>query len=63
MSNPSPTWVESSKLNVNIFQAIDPGMEWTQSLVKFLKEQLGELSKLIANYAPNMNSNSSIPGN
>ena len=54
-------------LNMNFkcyfFQALDPGMEWTHSLVKFLKEQLSELSKLISNYASNMNSNSSIPGN
>ena len=43
-------------------QALDPGMEWTHSLVKFLKEQLSELAKLIVNYASSINANSSIPG-
>ena len=50
-------------LILQLSQALDPGMEWTHSLVKILKEQLSELSKLIANYASNINSNSSIPGN
>ena len=34
-------------------QAFDPAMEWTHTFVKFLKEQLSELAKLISNQASN----------